>query len=182
MSDLHWTWLCAPYVVCSLLVLVVAISAALVRGDQVMRIGVIGAAVTTLPWSICTGLAVCSDSPDMALRLLRVGSGPIALIGPNLLLVLLGVSGQLERNRWLARIAYAVGVVLLAAAWATDLVIPSVQLLPSGMYYATAGVLADVHWSHGPRGPSCRRSGAVNGNITRAELASVHAPDVPVAH
>lgn len=147
MSDLRWTWLCAPYVVCSLLVLAVAIAAALVRGDRVMRIGVIGAAVTTLPWAICTALAVCSASPEMALRLLRVGSGPIALIGPNLLLVLLGVSGQLERNRWIARIAYAIGVVLLAAAWATDLVIPGVRLLPSGMFYATAGPLADLHWS-----------------------------------
>ena len=147
MSELHWNWLCTPYVVCSLLMLGVAITAALVRGDRVMRIGVVGAATTTLPWSICTALAVCSDSPDMAMRLLRVGSGPVALIGPNLLLVLLGVSGQLERNRWIARVAYVVGVVLLATAWGTDLVIPRVQLLPSGMYYAVAGPLTDVHWS-----------------------------------
>ena len=147
MSELHWNWLCAPYVVCSLLMLAVAITAALVRGDRVMRIGVVGAATTTLPWSICTALAVCSDSPDMAMRLLRVGSGPVALIGPNLMLVLLGVSGQLERNRWVARVAYAVGVVLLATAWGTDLVIPGVQRLPSGMYYAVAGPLTDVHWS-----------------------------------
>ena len=147
MSELQWNWLCTPYVVCSFLMLVVAITAALVRGDRVMRIGVVGAATTTLPWSICTALAVCSDSPDMAMRLLRVGSGPVALIGPNLMLVLLGVSGQLERNRWVARVAYAVGVVLLATAWGTDLVIPGVQRLPSGMYYAVAGPLTDVHWS-----------------------------------
>ncbi len=147
MSELHWNWLCTPYVVCSFLMLVVAITAALVRGDRVMRIGVVGAATTTLPWSICTALAVCSDTPDMAMRLLRVGSGPVALIGPNLMLVLLGVSGQLERNRWIARVAYVVGVVLLATAWGTDLVIPGVQRLPSGMYYAVAGPLTDVHWS-----------------------------------
>jgi hypothetical protein len=147
VSELRWNWLCVPYVVCSLLMLVVAITTALVRGDRVMRIGVVGAATTTLPWSICTALAVCADSPDMATRLLRVGSGPVALIGPNLMLVLLGVSGQLERNRWIARVAYLVGVVLLAFAWGSDLVIPGVQRLPSGMYYAVAGPLTDVHWS-----------------------------------
>lgn len=147
MSELHWNRLCAPYVVCSVLMLVVAITTSLVRGDRVMRIGVVGAATMTLPWSICTALAVCSDSSDLATRLLRVGAGPIALIGPSLMLVLLGVSGQLERNRWIARVAYAVGVVLLALAWGTDLVIPGVQRLPSGMFYATAGPLTDIHWS-----------------------------------
>ena len=147
MSELRWNWLCAPYVVCSFVMLAVALCASLVRGDRVMRLGVVGAATTALPWAICTGLAACVQDPGTATRLLRVGSGPVALIGPNLMLVLLGVSGQLERNRWLARAAMLVGVILLALCWGTDLTLPGVQRLPSGMYYTYAGPLTDLHIS-----------------------------------
>lgn len=147
MSELRWNWLAAPYVACVLTLLACALVAALVRGDRVMRLGVIGAALTTLPWAMCSALAICALDRETALRLLRIGSGPVALIGPNLLLVLLGVSGQLERHRWLARIAGLVGVGMLAVCWATDLVVPDVQLLRVGIYYTTAGPLTDLHWS-----------------------------------
>lgn len=147
MSELRWNWLAAPYVACVLTLLACALVAALVRGDRVMRLGVIGAALTTLPWAMCTALSICAEDRETALRLLRIGSGPVALIGPNLLLVLLGVSGQLERHRWLARIAGLIGVGMLAVCWATDLVIPDVQLLRVGIFYTTAGPLTDLHWS-----------------------------------
>jgi len=147
VSELRWNWLAAPYVACVLTLLACALVAALVRGDRVMRLGVIGAALTTLPWAFCTALSICALDRETALRLLRIGSGPVALIGPNLLLVLLGVSGQLERHRWLARIAGLIGVAALAVCWATDLVVPDVQLLRVGIYYTTAGPLTDLHWS-----------------------------------
>lgn len=127
--------------------LAVALTASLVRGDRVLRLGVVGAATTTLPWAICTGLGMCVADPETATRVFRIGSGPVALIGPNLMLVLLGVAGQLERNRWLARISGLIGVVLLALCWGTELTIPGVHPLPNGMYYASAGPLTDLHWS-----------------------------------
>ncbi len=147
MSELRWNWLCAPYVACAIVMLAVALTAALVRGDRVMRLGVVGAATTMIPWSLCSALAVCVQDPESAVRLYRVGSGPVALVGPNLLLVLLGVAGQLERNRWLARISGMIGVLMLALCWGTSLTIPGVQMLPSGIYYTTAGPLTDLQWS-----------------------------------
>ncbi|CAN5880429.1 hypothetical protein BH11MYX3_BH11MYX3_15050 [soil metagenome] len=147
MSELRWNWLCAPYLACAIVMIAVAVTAALIRGDRVMRLGVCGAASTVLPWAICSALAVCVRDPETAVRLYRVGSGPVALIGPYLLLVLLGVAGQLERNRWLARIAGLIGVVMLALCWGTSLTIPGVQMLPSGIYYTTAGPLTDLQWS-----------------------------------
>ncbi len=147
MSDLRWNWLCAPYMACSILMLAVALTAALVRGDRVMRLGVIGAATAVLAWSFCSALAVCAQEAEAAVRLYRVGYGPVALIGPSLLLVLLGVAGQLERSRWLVRIVGMVGVIMLALCWATSLTIPGVQMLPSGVYYTTAGPLTDLQWS-----------------------------------
>ncbi|HEX4420793.1 MAG TPA: SpoIIE family protein phosphatase, partial [Kofleriaceae bacterium] len=147
MFDLQWSWLCIPYVVCTVSLAAIGVVAALVRGDRVLRLGVIGAAMTALPWAICSTLAICTDDPAAALRLLRLGSGPISMIGPNLLLVLLGLSGQLERHRWAARTAGVVGATLLVLCWTTDWTVPGVRRLSSGVYYVTAGPLTDFHIS-----------------------------------
>jgi len=145
--ELSWSWLAAPYFACAVTMFAVSFLASIVRGDRVMRLGVVGAATTTLPWALCSGLAACTQDPETATRLLRLGQGPVALVGPNLLLVLLGVSGQLERHRWLARLSMGFGVVLMAVCWATDLVVPGVQRLSSGLLYLRPGPLTDVHVS-----------------------------------
>jgi hypothetical protein len=145
--DLQWSWLCLPYAVCAAALAAIGVVAALVRGDRVMRLGVIGAATTALPWAICSSLASCTGDPAVAMRLLRLGTGPVALIGPNLLLVLLGISGQLERHRWVASVAGATGTVLLGLCWGTEWTVPSVHRLSSGVFYLSAGPLTDVHIS-----------------------------------
>jgi Stage II sporulation protein E (SpoIIE) len=145
--DLRWSWLCLPYAVCAGALVAIGVVAALIRGDRVMRLGVIGAATTALPWAICSSLATCTDDPEVAVRLLRLGSGPVALIGPNFLLVLLGISGRLERHRWVASVAGIVGAVLLGLCWGTDLTVPGVHRLSSGVFYVSAGPLTDFHIS-----------------------------------
>ena len=73
----------------------------------------IGAVVTALPWALCQALAAMAHDPATATRLLRLGQGPVALVGPNLLLLLLAVGGQLERFRWIARLSGIVGAGFL---------------------------------------------------------------------
>jgi len=145
--DLRWSWLCLPYAVCAAALVTIGVVAALVRGDRVMRLGVIGAATTALPWAICSSLASGTDDPEVAMRLLRLGTGPISLIGPNFLLVLLGISGQLDRHRWVASVGGGVGAVLLGLCWGTDWTVPGVHRLTSGVYYVSAGPLTDLHIS-----------------------------------
>jgi hypothetical protein len=145
--DLRWTWLCIPYVACAVALAAIGVVAALVRGDRVMRLGVIGAATTALPWALTSSLAMCTDDPVVATRLFRLGSGPVALIGPNLLLVLLGISGQLERHRAVARLAGVVGAVLVGLCWGTDWTVPGVRRLTSGVFYASPGPLTNLHIS-----------------------------------
>ncbi|HEV7557512.1 MAG TPA: SpoIIE family protein phosphatase [Kofleriaceae bacterium] len=145
MSELSWSWLCAPYVACAVGMVAVALVGALVRGDRVMRVGMIGAPVTALPWAVCSAVAACTHDPELATRLLRLGNGPIAFVGPHLMLVLLGVSGQLERYRWVARISGVVGVVLLAICWGTTWTVPGVHLVPAGIYYVSAGPTTGIH-------------------------------------
>jgi GAF domain-containing protein len=147
VADLRWSWLATPYLICTAMLLAVAIAAALVRGDRVLRLGVISAAAAAIPWSFCQGLAGCTDDPVVAKHLIRLGQGPVAAVGPSCMLVLLGVSGQLERYRWIARIAFMIGTFFFIICWATTWVVPGVQKVPWGMYYMTPGPLTGMHLS-----------------------------------
>ncbi|MDB4955649.1 MAG: protein serine/threonine phosphatase [Myxococcales bacterium] len=147
MSGLAWSWLAAPYLGCAAVILAIAIAASLIRGDRVLRVGVISASVTAVPWALCQGLAACTDDAQMASHLLRLGNGPVAMVGPNLMLVLLAVSGQLERHRWIARIAGLLGMISLVLCWTTNLIVPGVQRLRSGMFYIEPGPLTAIHIS-----------------------------------
>jgi hypothetical protein len=130
-----------------LLLLSVALASAMIRGDRVLRLGVIGAAVCALPWAICHALTACTDDVLIATRLLRLGHGPVAGVGPCLMLLMLGITGQLERNRWIARLAGVFGAVSLALCWGTDLIVPGVHRTPSGMFYMNPGPLTGIHIS-----------------------------------
>jgi len=147
VSGLSWNWLCLPYVACTVALIAVALIAALIRGDRVMRLGAIGAAANTLPWALCSAAVTWTDDPEVATRLLRLGNASVALVGPSLMLVLLGVSGQLERHRWLARVAAAIGIVLTLVCWATDWTVAGSQKLSSGIFYISPGPLTGVHFS-----------------------------------
>lgn len=125
----------------------VAAAAAITRGDRVLRLGVIGATVCALPWALCHALTACTDDPVIATRLLRLGHGPVAGVGPCLMLLMLGVSGQLERNRWIARLAGVLGLISLSLCWGTNWVVPGVQRTPSGLFYMTPGPLTGIHIS-----------------------------------
>jgi hypothetical protein len=145
--EYEWNWLSLPYFACAASFAAVAVVAALVRGDRVLRLGTIGAATTALPWALCSAVATWSHDPDVVKRLLKLGNGPVALVGPSLLLVLLGVSGQLERHRYLARIAGAIGLISLSLCWGTDWVVADVHPLSSGILYTSPGPLTGLHFS-----------------------------------
>lgn len=139
MDSLRWSWLAAPYLGCAAMIASVAVATALIRGDRVLRLGVIAAATTALPWALCQAVAACTDDPVLATRLLRTGEGAVALVGPMLMLVLLATSGQLERHKWFVRIAGLAGALALAVAWATPWVVPGVRTLAGGMFYMRPG-------------------------------------------
>jgi GAF domain-containing protein len=147
VDDLRWSWLAAPYFVCAAMIAAVAVATALIRGDRVMRLGVIGASVSALPWAFCQAVAACTTDASLATSILRLGQGPVAQVGPCLLIVLLGAAGQLERYRWVARISGGIGAVFFILCWATPWTVPGVQVVPSGMFYTAVGPLTGFHIS-----------------------------------
>jgi hypothetical protein len=141
-AALEWTWLGAPYLAAALLVLVGGAVAAVTRGDRVLRVGLLGAASAVTPWSLATAVALCARDPQTAMRLHQVALGATMMLGPSLLLILLSVSGQLDRFRRLARLAMMSGALLMLTTWSTPWFVDGVWLLPSRSWYPTAGPLA----------------------------------------
>src|SRR5262245_66511269 len=124
-----------PYVVMAVALAALGLTATLIRGDGVLRLALIGAVSNTMPWAVTSTLAACTHDPETATRLLRVGNGPIALLGSSLMLLILGAFGQTERYRRLLIGATVAGTLSLAIAWTTPLVVPGVRTTPSGLLF-----------------------------------------------
>ena len=145
MGDFAWSALAVPYATLAVALVALGLTALLIRGDGVLRLALIGAVSNTLPWAVTSALAACTTDAETATRLLRVGNGPVALLGSSLMLLILGAYGQTERYRRLLIGASVAGTLSLAICWTTELVIPGVRLTPSGMLYPRAGPLTIVH-------------------------------------
>jgi serine phosphatase RsbU (regulator of sigma subunit) len=140
-----WSPLAVPYLVTAVAFTAIGIMAALVRGDGVLRLAVIGAVSNTLPWAVSSAAAACTQDPVAAANLYKLGNGPVSLLGSSLALLILGAYGQTERYRRLLIVAGVVATLSLALAWATDLNIAGVRMTPSGMLYPIAGPLMLIH-------------------------------------
>ena len=136
-----------PYIACALALAAVGLVAAVTRGDRVLRLGTLGTSISAMPWAVSSAVAASTTDPALAERLLRLGNGPLSLVGPSLMLVLLGVTGQLERHRWIARLGGVVGALLMIGCWSTRWVVAGVRELSSGLFYVSPGPLAGVHFS-----------------------------------
>jgi serine phosphatase RsbU (regulator of sigma subunit) len=141
MGGFAWTPLAVPFLVTSIALVALGLAAALVRGDGVLRLAVIGAVSNTLPWAASSTAAVCASDPVAAANLYRLGNGPIALLGPTLMLLILGAYGQTERYRRLLIIAGLIATGSLALAWSTPLVVAGAHPIPSGVLFTTGGPL-----------------------------------------
>lgn len=144
-TSFQWQPLCLPYLTVGLICLAAVISAGLIRGDRVVRVGLIGTTAAVTPWGLVTAAAICAVDPDTSTRLYQLANGPMTLIGPSLLLILLSISGQLDRYRWAARVAIGTGAMLTLITWTTPLVLDRVVRIPSGIWYPRAGALMWLH-------------------------------------
>lgn len=144
MGGFAWSPLAVPYLVTAVAFAALGITAALIRGDGVLRLAVIGAVSNTLPWAVSSAAAACTRDPATAVHLYKLGNGPIALLGSSLALLILGAYGQTERYRRLLIVAGLIATLSLALSWATDLNIAGIQITPSGLLYPIAGPLTVI--------------------------------------
>lgn len=145
MGEFAFHWLSVPYAVLACALIACAVLAVTFHGDRVLRLGVLGTVVGALPWALTSAIAANYQDAAVCESLLRLGLGPVGIIGPALLFLLLSVSGQVERHRKLARLAALFGIAMLGLTWTTDLIMCGVYRTPSGVYYTSAGPLMIPH-------------------------------------
>ena len=144
-GEFVWRAIAAPYAVLSVLVVGVAITTALIRGDKVMRLGILATVAGVLVWAVTFLLATGTTDRALQLRLLTLGLGPVALVGPGVLLLLLGGAGQLQRHLGLVVVAAAASGLSMMICWTTPWMIREVRVLPSGLVFPLGGPLLMVH-------------------------------------
>src|SRR5262249_7644152 len=80
----------------------------------------------------------------------RFGLGPIALVGPGMLMLILAVAGRFDGHRVLVAIAFLCACASCAMCWATPWVIAGAQPTRSGLLYELPGPLHALHLAEIP--------------------------------
>ncbi len=137
-----------PFVAIAAGLAALALTAALRRGDLVVRLGFVMVGVTALPWACSLALVACLQGPgadDLARRIYQVGFGPIPLVGSGLLMVILAVVGRLDAQRPVLVCSVVLGLAMALLAITTDMVIEGVGPTAGGLLFPRAGPLYGVH-------------------------------------
>ncbi len=145
MGDLAFDVLCLPYVAVVAMLLITGVASVVVRGDPVIRLALLTLCAAAVPWGCGFVVDICTDDAALATMASRVGTGPVALVGPGLLMLILAVSGRFDSNRPMVAFAFACGTASMIACWSTDWVVSGVREIPAGMYFPIPGPLQLVH-------------------------------------
>ncbi|MBP6631563.1 MAG: hypothetical protein KBG28_10705 [Kofleriaceae bacterium] len=177
--ELAWSIWVVPFAALVLALLALAVVVVVLAGDRLLRLAVVAVVVAALPWAAASLLAALVVDAEVATRVLRVGNGPVSLIGPALLILLLAATGQLAQRRALIALAVAVGTASMALALGTELVVPGVRRVGGGMWYPRPGP-----WMPGHVGQVVLWA-AVGASLGRGALAQArlaeHGPTVRLA-
>ncbi len=134
-----------PFAVVSAALVVLAVLAAILRGDLVVRLAFVLIAVAALPWAVGMTLGACATDLDVTLHIYRLGYAPVPVIGAGLLMVILALVGKLDSHRPILVTAVVVGLGQMIVALATDLVVRDVQIVATGASFPVAGPLFPIH-------------------------------------
>jgi len=135
----------SPYAVLALGLLAFAIIAVLVRGDGATRASVAAMGLFALPYAAGMAVVLAADTPDGLTGLARAAIGPVSLVGPALLLLVVAVAGRVAQHRRLIGLAFLAAATTCALTWSTDLVISGVGRTGWGLPFPRAGPLNELH-------------------------------------
>lgn len=134
-----------PFAAVSAGLVMLAVVAAILRGDLVVRLAFVLITVTALPWAIGLAIGATTTDPALALPIYRVGYAALPITGAGLLMVILAVVGKLDAHRTLVVVAVIVGLAMMVVAVGTDLVIRDVDVVSPGMLFPLGGPLYPIH-------------------------------------
>lgn len=150
MGELTFSALCLPYVAVVAALLVTSVICVVVRGDVVIRLALLTLCGAAIPWACAFIILCCTEDRALATLAVRVGTGPISLVGPGILMLILAVSGRFDSRRIVVALAFAAGTASMVICWSTTWVIEGVREIPAGMLFPTPGPMQLVHLAQIP--------------------------------
>jgi serine phosphatase RsbU (regulator of sigma subunit) len=141
----HFRALSLPFWALVVGMAMLGVTGAVLRGDRMRRVGVLVISACTLPWATSDALAACTDDRLLALHLVRAGLGPVAIVGPAMMFIVLSDAGKLDGHRALTVFATVIAVLSMVLTWATSLVVTGVRVVGGGILYPEAGPLNGPH-------------------------------------
>jgi len=150
VGELTFSVLCLPYLAAFVAVTFLCVAVVIVRGDPVLRLAMLVISGGGMVWCGAYTLVGCTRDPELAELLLRFAYGPVALSGPALMMLVLGINGRIDSRRGWVAIGFASALASATIAWSTDWVVAGVHETPSGMLYASPGWYQMVHVGHMP--------------------------------
>lgn len=134
-----------PFLLLLLLEIAVALLVVFIRGNDLIRAAVLAVVIAALPWTLGSAVTSSCNDPALVARLAPIYVGAVALLGPAVMMVMLALTGRLERHRPLLVVATTLAGASCVVCWTTDLVVAGVWETPWGLLYPRAGPLNDLH-------------------------------------
>jgi hypothetical protein len=147
VGELTPSVLALPYALVFVAVGFMGLVAVIVRGDPILRLAVLILSACALVWSAGFVIAASTRDPALAQLAYHIGYGPIPLVGPGLLMLILSVSGRFDSYRHVLVLAWICALTSVAVCWSTDWVVAGVRETPSGLLYSKPGFFHTLHVS-----------------------------------
>lgn len=141
----HFSPLSLPFLLLSLGLLALIVTAMLVHGDLIIRAAFTATGLISLPWAVGTALTLNLTDPVLIEHIGRIYLGTVSLSSPAMLLMMLALGGQLDQHRGLIYIFAFLGLMSCIVAWTTTLVVDGVWQTSWGIWHPTAGPLYPAH-------------------------------------
>jgi serine phosphatase RsbU (regulator of sigma subunit) len=137
-----------PYALTAIALLALVVALVVMRGSPLYRWPLLTIGLVALVWSSCSALAACTRDPDVATPLYHVAIAPVSLVGPSLLILILGLGGGVSARRWLVAASVLAALASSVITLLTPLVISRVWETSVGLLFFRAGPLLLLHVSN----------------------------------
>jgi serine phosphatase RsbU (regulator of sigma subunit) len=133
-----------PFIVLSIGLSVLVMTVVLTRGNRLIRVSILAVGVGAMPWALGNALTGSCTDPEVATSICRFWIGTISLLGPGLLMVILVLSGRLERHGVIVVIATTIAMATCVITWTTDLVVAQAWKTSWGFWTPQSGDLGSI--------------------------------------
>ncbi len=145
MGELAFSPLSLPFLAATISLVVLGVMSVVVRGDTLIRLAILLMIAMLLPWTLSCTLVGSTRDPALARLLIVAGLGPVSVVGPALMLLVLAISGRVDAHRLLLAVAFACAVASMVLCWTSTLIVGEIFETPSGILFFRPGSLQMLH-------------------------------------